>query len=97
MADIAAQHVGDDNLGEVDVGDASEAGVVEVLGEPGVSAAGHENLRARGRFRFGDGDLGNERVTELGPLGVPLEWLVGASDGEELVPVLLAGEVPQGA
>lgn len=46
IADVAAEHVGDDDLGEIDVGDGSEAGVVEVLGEAGVAAAGEEE---RGR------------------------------------------------
>lgn len=42
-------------------------------------------------------DVREEWGSELGPLGVPLEGVVSTSDGEELVPVLLAGEVPEGS
>lgn len=86
MANIAAEAVGNGDLGEVNVGDGSEAGVVEVFGEAGAAAAGDENL-GLGR------EVGEQRISELGPLGVPLEGVVGAADGEELVPVLFAGEV----
>lgn len=41
---MAAEHVGDDDLGEVDVGEVVESGVVELLGELGVAAARHEDL-----------------------------------------------------
>lgn len=101
---VAAQHVGDDNLGEVDIGDALKTGIVDVLGKPGVATSRHEYLRrdrtrrcCRRRRRSLQlvevGEVGEEWGSELGPLGVPLEGVVAASYGEELVPVLLAGEV----
>ena len=65
------------------------AGVVEVLGEAGVAAAGDEELK---RERERDGfEEGEEWVPEMGPFGVPLEGI--AAEGEEVVPVLFAREV----
>ena len=66
-----------------------------MLGEFRVAAAGDEDLRGR---REGEvvGEVREEGGTELRPLGVPLERVVGAADGEEIVPVLLAGEVAEG-
>lgn len=43
-ADVEAEHVGDDDLGEVDVGEVAESGIVELLGELGVAASRHEDL-----------------------------------------------------
>lgn len=50
---IATQHVGDDNLGEVDIGDALKSGIVEMLGEAGVAAARYEYLRGERSHRCG--------------------------------------------
>lgn len=86
LAHIAPEAIGNGDFREVDVGDGLEAGVVEVLGEAGTAAARYEYLG----FRW---EVGEQWVSELGPLGVPLEGVFGASDGEELVPVLLACEV----
>ena len=93
--DVAAEHVGDDDLGEVNVGDGGVAGVVEVLGEARVTATGDQQLRNGGAVVMGQWrrEVGEEWVSELGPLGVPLEGVVGAADGEELVPVVFAREV----
>lgn len=43
-ADVTAEHIGDDDFGEVDVSDGSVAGVIEVLGEEGVSATRDEKV-----------------------------------------------------
>ena len=87
VTDVAAEHVGDDDLGEVDVGDGSVAGVVEVLREARVATAGDEELK-RERNGFGEGE---EWAPEVGPFNIPLEGI--AAKGEELVPVLFACEV----
>lgn len=39
--------------------------------------------------------MGNEWIFELRPLGIPLESIPMAADGEETVPILFAGEVPE--
>ena len=90
VTDVAAEHVGDDDLGEVDVGDGSVAGVVEVLREARVATAGDEELK-RERNGFGEGE---EWLPEVGSFGVPLEGIT--VEGEELFPVLFAREVSQG-
>lgn len=90
VTDVAAEHIGDDDLGEVEVSEGAESGVVEVLRQPGVSATRDQNLDLRRRRR----KVGGDRASEVGPVGVPFERLVGGSDLEELVPVFLAREVP---
>ena len=90
VADVAVEHVGDDDLGEVDVGDGGVASVVEVLGEAEVAAAGDEELK-RERNGFEEGE---EWLPEVGSFGVPLEGIT--VEGEELFPVLFAREVSQG-
>lgn len=40
--------------------------------------------------------MGNEWVFELRPLGIPLKSIAMATYGEEIVPVLFAGEVAEG-
>ena len=60
---VAAEHIGDDDLGEVNVGDGGVADVVEVLGEAGVAAAWDEELK-RERSGF---EEGKEWVPEVGP------------------------------
>lgn len=92
VADVAAEHVGDDDLGEVDIRDGSVAGVVEVFGEAGVATSGDEEGEGE---RVCEGtEEGKERVSEVGPLCVPLEGI--GAEGEELVPVLFASEVSEG-
>lgn len=88
-ADAAAEHVGDDDLGEVDVGNLPEPGVVEALRDAGAAASRDENLDWSVRGREG-GELGDEGVAEGWPLRVPLEGVAGASQSEELIPILLA-------
>lgn len=96
---IAAQHVGDSDFGEIYVGDVAESIVIEVFREAGVPAARDENLGLRRRsggrgLVMGGGEGAEERGFEVRPLSVPLERVVAASDPEEVVPVLFAGEVP---
>lgn len=95
---MPAEHVGDDDPREVDVGYVPEPGVVHVLRQAGGPAAWNEDPRPGGAVAAAaaSGEVGEERAAELVPLGVPLEGVAGAAEGEELVPVLLAGEVGQG-
>lgn len=68
------------------------AGVVEVFGEAGVATSGDEEGEGE---RVCEGtEEGKERVSEVGPLCVPLEGI--GAEGEELVPVLFASEVSEG-
>lgn len=39
--------------------------------------------------------MGNEWVFELGPLGIPLKSIAMAAYGEEIVPILFAGEISE--
>lgn len=98
-ARVAAEHVGDDDAGEVDVGDAAEPRIVEPLRERRAPARGHQDLRAlRPRpIRRGPAvaEEGEERVLEVGPLRVPLEAVARAAEREELVPVLPRREVAE--
>lgn len=89
-AEVEAEHVGDDDLGEIDVGDGGEAGVVDELGESGVAAAGDEDVGGGGGR---GGEVWQEGGAKGGPVGVPLEGSIRGSDGEEPVPVLLQREV----
>lgn len=90
---VAAEHIRDCNFREINVGDTSKAGVVKQLREAGVSATRNENLGRRG---FGEGSkVGNEWVFELRPLGIPLKSIAMAAYGEEIVPILFAGEVAE--
>jgi len=63
-----------------------------VLGEAGVAASGDEE--GEGERVWEGTEEGEERVSEVGPLGVPLEGI--GAEGEELVPVLFAREVSKG-
>lgn len=91
LSDVAAQHVSNNNLGEIDISNAWKASIIEMLGKARVSATWYEKLRS-GSIRE-VGEMGEEGVTELRPVGVPLEGVIAASYGEELVPVLFAREV----
>lgn len=90
---VAAQHIRDRNFREINIGDASIAGVVELLRETGIAATRNKNLRRCGLRE--SGELGNERVFELRPFGVPLESIAMAADGEETVPIFFAGEISE--
>lgn len=97
-AGVAAEHVGDEDAGEVDVGDAAEPGVVEPLREHRAPAPGHQDLRGPAsalRAAVAAMEEGEERGAEVVPLRVPLEAVAGAAEREELVPVLPRGEVPE--
>jgi len=94
-ARVAAEHIADDDAGEVDVGDAAEPRVVEPLRERRAPARGHQDLRGRRRrphIRLPRGaavpEEGEERGPEVRPLRVPLEAVARAAEREELVPVL---------
>lgn len=66
-----------------------------MLGEAGVSASRNQNLKRPRRGRRVSEER-QKRVAELRPLSVPLEGVVAASESEELVPILFAGEVFEG-
>lgn len=85
---MSAEHVSDDDAGEVDVGDAAEAQVVELLRERGAPAPGDQDVRP-----LRPEEERAERGLDLRPLRVPLEAVAAAAEGEELVPVLPRGEV----
>lgn len=101
---MAAEHVGDDDAGEVDVGDAAEPRVVEPLRERRAPARGHQDLRGlrpRPSIRLRRGaavpEEGEERGLEVRPLRVPLEAVARAAEREELIPVLPRREVAERA
>lgn len=94
---VSAEHVRDDDLGKIDVGSAAEPVIVEILRDARASATRHEDLKRVSGGGGGNGlELGEKRVAELRPLGVPFEGVAGAPDSEEFVPILFAREVPEG-
>lgn len=44
VPDVSAQHVGDDHLGEVDVGDGVKASIIEVFRETRVPATRNQEV-----------------------------------------------------
>lgn len=96
---MTAEHVGHDDAGEIDVGDAAEPRVVEPLRERRAPTRRHQDLLGRPRLRRGAAvpEEGEERGPEVRPLRVPLKIVPRAAEREEIVPVLPRCEVAKRA